>query len=137
MPKRVKVLSKRAVSSKAGKPTQAKVQAKRLAAKKTPKREGSEVRELEKRLAEALKQRTEALERQTAASVPRMREGATIGAIALAIEPVCADVAEGWKGLRPRVRFRCSRPRSRNVCAAPSPRCAHSKRFRSDTDGVD
>ena len=67
-PKRVKVQSTRAVSSTAGKPPQAKVQAKRLAAKKTPKGEGSEVRELEKRLAEALKQRAEAVEQQAATS---------------------------------------------------------------------
>ena len=65
-PKRVKVLSKRTVSRKAGGSTQAKVQAKRLAAKKTPKRDGSEVRELEKRLAEALDQRAEALKQQAA-----------------------------------------------------------------------
>jgi two-component system, NtrC family, sensor kinase len=67
-PKRVKVQSKRAISSKAGKPTQARVQAKRLAAKKAPKREGCEVRELETRLAEAQKQRAEALEQQGATS---------------------------------------------------------------------
>ena len=67
-PKRVKVQSKRAASSTAGKPTRAKVHAKRLAAKKTPKREGSEVREPVKRLAQALKQRAEALEQQAATS---------------------------------------------------------------------
>ena len=65
-PKRVKLQSERTIGSRAGKATQPKVQVKRLAAKEAPKCESSEVRELEKRLAEALKQRAEALEQQTA-----------------------------------------------------------------------
>ena len=49
------------------KPTKPKVDSKRSAASKSQKREGSRVRELEKRLAEALQREAEALKRQAEA----------------------------------------------------------------------
>src|SRR5437879_6464088 len=51
--------------AKAAKP---KVEAKEAVARKSPKNEGYKVRALEKRLAEALRRETEALEQQTATS---------------------------------------------------------------------
>ena len=52
--------------AKGAKPAKAKVQAKRPAARKSRKNEGSRDRQLETRLKEALKREAEALERQTA-----------------------------------------------------------------------
>src|SRR5215472_11775338 len=51
-----------------GKPKQSKAQAKRPLARKSPKEPFGKVRDLEGRLAEALKLKTEALEQQTAAA---------------------------------------------------------------------
>jgi signal transduction histidine kinase len=50
------------------KPAKARVEAKQSLSGKSPKNEGSRVRDLEQRLAEALKRETEALDRQTATS---------------------------------------------------------------------
>jgi GAF domain-containing protein len=50
------------------KPAKAKVEAKPTVSRKVPKNEGNRVRDLEKRLAEALKREAEALEQQTATS---------------------------------------------------------------------
>src|SRR4029434_9790754 len=50
------------------KPAKSKVEAKRPVARKSPKSDGASVRDLEKRLAEALRDKAEALERATATS---------------------------------------------------------------------
>src|SRR4029453_3034017 len=50
------------------KPAKSKVEAKRPVARKSPKSDGASVRDLEKRLAEALRDKAEALERETATS---------------------------------------------------------------------
>ena len=52
--------------ARGAKPGKAKGEGKRPVARKSPKNEGSRVRDLEKRLAEALKDKAEALEQQTA-----------------------------------------------------------------------
>jgi hypothetical protein len=55
------------------KPVKGKAEAKRLPARKSPKDDGAKVRDIEKRLAEALKLKTEALQRE-AESVKREAE---------------------------------------------------------------
>ena len=106
---KAEVDAKRTAGGRARKPPKAKVQAKRLVAKEVPKRKGSEVRQLEKRLAEALNQRAEALAERAEA----LKQQAATGEILRVIWASPTDVQAALEAVAERAALVCKAPFAR------------------------